>query len=184
MLLIFKDMNRRQKRTDTLKYSLASCLCSSKICFDNSLLASGWAGLKCGSSIKCTEAKSSSSTLLFACVSCLLLASKFSLVILGEFLKVVELIELSILPVTLRGLLVDAVIAFDLDSGDDSLSLFWLLAVNTKEKPHYLIFTSKFGVFFSIKVVEKIRTINNPTISQMVLIWNHRSNRPVTHSPA
>lgn len=40
--------------------------------------------------------------------------------------------ELSILPVTLRELLVDAAIAFGLDSGDESLSLFWLLAVNKK----------------------------------------------------
>lgn len=36
-------------------------------------------------------------------------------------------------------------------------------------------------IFMKKKKRRKNRTINNPTVSHSALIWNHRSNRPVTH---
>lgn len=114
----------------TFKYSLASCLCSSNICFDSSLFGSGGAGLKCGSSIRCTESKLSSSipasTPVFIWS---LLPSKFSLDGFVEFLNVVGFAVLSTLPIRVRALPEDDAMALDLASVVVTLSLFWLLAV-------------------------------------------------------
>lgn len=136
MNLYVRKMNVVQKlmcfiTKRTFRYSLASCLCSSNICFDTSLLGSGGGGRRCGSSIKCTEARSSSSILLSAPALCWSdTPSKSSVGIFGAFLKFGWFIELSIFPVRFRVLLEDDAIAFDMDSVADSLSLLWLLAVN------------------------------------------------------
>lgn len=114
----------------TFKYSLASCLCSSNICLDKSLLISGGAGLKLGSSIKCTESKSSWSTLLSNFTSSLPSKSSFAAF---KCLNV-EFVVLRTLPIEVRALLeVDATV-FDLDSLLNSLSLLWLLAKIWRKK--------------------------------------------------
>lgn len=180
----------------TFKYSLANCLCSSNISFDRSLFGSGGAGLKCGSSIKCTEAKSSSSStipasplaLAFCCCCSSLLASEFSLVDTFDWflVKFVVLIVLSMLLVVSVCVLLEVdAIALDLDSVVDSLSFVWLLAVNKNHKKRFKItfdLTKNLQKKVSSKNAIKIRTINNPTVSDSVLIWNHCCNWSVTHS--
>lgn len=53
--------------TQTFKYSLASSLCSSKICFEKLLFGSNGSGRRCGSNIKCTESRLSSALFALAC---------------------------------------------------------------------------------------------------------------------
>lgn len=114
----------------TFKYSLASCLCSSNICLDKSLLISGGAGLKLGSSIKCTESKSSWSTLLSNFTSSPPSESPFAAF---ECLNV-EFVVLRTLPIEVRALLEADATILDLDSLLNSLSLPWLLAKIWRKK--------------------------------------------------
>lgn len=117
---------------NTFKYSLASCLCSSNICWDSSLFGSGGAGRKCGSSIKCTESKSSSSAPPLA-PDCFWSPLASNLGGFCEFLKV-EFDVLTTLPSKVRELPEVEAIALDLESVVDSLSLVWLLAAIKKSK--------------------------------------------------
>lgn len=123
----------------TFKYSLASCLCSSNICLDRSLFGSGGGGLKCGSSIRWTDAKSSSSTPAFVSgFFCSLVPSKFSLGGFVGALNVVGFAVLSTLPIRVRVLFEDDAMALDLASVVVNLSLFWLLAIIwTIKKKHF-----------------------------------------------
>lgn len=136
----------------TFKYSLANCLCSSNTCLDRSLFRSGGAGLKFGSSIKCTDAKSSSSSssaaVFCGCCGALLLASESSLVDVVTFdvvlVKFVVFIVFSILLVVSVCVLLEVdAIALDFVSVVDSLSLLWLLATNEQREKEFQLIISE-----------------------------------------
>lgn len=117
----------------TFKYSLASSLCSSNICFERSLFGSGGAGRKCGSSIKWTDAKSSSSTPpLVLGIFWSFLPSNASFDGFGEVLIAVWFVV--DWPIRVRALLEVDAIALVLDSVTDIRSLLWLLAVKKTER--------------------------------------------------
>lgn len=135
----------------TFKYSLANCLCSSNTCLDRSLFRSGGAGLKFGSSIKCTDAKSSSSSssaaVFCGCCGALLLASESSLVDVTfdvVLVKFVVFIVFSILLVVSVCVLLEVdAIALDFVSVVDSLSLLWLLAANEQREKEFQLIISE-----------------------------------------
>lgn len=129
------ELQSKIEEKKTFKYSLASCLCSSKICLERSLFGSGGAGLKWGSSIKCTDAKSSSSIPPFVsdCI-CSVLPSKPSFDDLLAFLYVAWFVELITFPIRVRALFEDDAIALDLASAADNLSLVWPLAANKQDQ--------------------------------------------------